>query len=166
MLFISGKRFSLIIFLHLIREVCAKVAERHTRLTADQLYPGSNPGLGFFGIILRYTGFVFECGVCEGRGGSLMNWEYVIEGIVIGVSAGVAIQVVNLASKKFNFRQEEKAIVDFLKKSSRSSRYTPVSSTIIICNAVNLPEERVRYICNRSKEIQRTEQENESWTLK
>jgi hypothetical protein len=95
-----------------------------------------------------------------------MNWEYVIEGIVIGVSAGVAIQVVNLASKKFNFRQEEKAIVDFLKKSSKSSRYTPVSSTIIICNAVNLPEERVRYICNRSKEIQRTEQENESWTLK
>ncbi|MCK4732199.1 MAG: hypothetical protein KAT65_07040 [Methanophagales archaeon] len=95
-----------------------------------------------------------------------MNWEYVIEGIVIGVSAGVAIQVVNIASKKFNFRQEEKAIVDFLKKSSKSSRYTPVSSTIIICNAVNLPEERVRYICNRSKEIQRTEQENESWTLK
>lgn len=29
---------------------CAKVAERQTRLTADQLYPGSIPGLGFFGV--------------------------------------------------------------------------------------------------------------------
>ena len=94
-----------------------------------------------------------------------IHWEYVIEGIIIGVSAGVAIQIITIASKYFNFYQEEKIIVDFLKESVKSSKYT-FRSTIIICNAVNLPEERVRYICHRSKKIRRNVKEKESWTLK
>ena len=94
-----------------------------------------------------------------------IHWEYVIEGIIIGVSAGVAIQIINIASKYINFYLEEKIIVDFLKESVKSSKYT-FRSTIIICNAVNLPEERVRYICHRSKKIRRNEKEKESWTLK
>ena len=96
-----------------------------------------------------------------------IRWEYVIEGIVIGVSAGVAIQIINFVSKYINFYHEEKIIVDFLKESIKSSKYPKgFRSTIIICNAVNLPEERVRYICNRSKKIRRNEKEKESWTLK
>jgi len=94
----------------------------------------------------------------------IIHWEYVIEGIVIGVSAGVAIQIINFVSKYINFYQEEKIIVDFLKESIKSSKYT-FRSIIIICNAVNLPEERVRYICSRSKKIRRNEKEKESWTL-
>lgn len=94
-----------------------------------------------------------------------IRWEYVIEGIVIGVSAGVAIQIINSVSKYINFYQEEKIIVDFLKKSIKSTDWT-FRSTIIICNAVNLPEERVRYICNRSKKIRRNELKRETWTLK
>jgi hypothetical protein len=34
--------------------LCAKVAERQTRLTADQLYPGSIPGLGFLGVSVTF----------------------------------------------------------------------------------------------------------------
>ena len=99
--------------------------------------------------------------------GALMciRWEYVIEGIVIGVSAGVAIQIINIVSKYINFHQEEKIIVNFLKEAIKEY-HKGFRSTIIICNAVNLPEERVRYICNRSKKIRRNEKEKESWTLK
>lgn len=97
----------------------------------------------------------------------IIHWGYVIEGIVIGVSAGVAIQIINFVSKYINFYQEEKIIVDFLKESIKSPKSPKgFRSTIIICNAVNLPEERVRYICSRSKKIRRNEKEKESWTLK
>ncbi len=94
-----------------------------------------------------------------------IRWEYVIEGIVIGVSAGVAIQIINFVSKCIDFYHEEEIIVDFLKESIK--KYPKgFRSTIIICNAVNLPEERVRYICNRSKKIRRNERKRETWKLK
>ena len=94
--------------------------------------------------------------------------EYIMNGIlgvVVGVSAGLGIQIINILSTKYNFYRESKNIVDFLETSKNSTDFN-FRSTTIICNAVNLPEERVRYICNRSKKIQRNETVKETWRLK
>ncbi|MCK4798274.1 MAG: hypothetical protein KAT05_12910 [Spirochaetes bacterium] len=80
------------------------------------------------------------------------------------ISVGV-IQIFLFLFRRNNFHQEEKNIVDYLKESIKSSEYK-FRSTNIICNTFNLPEERVRNICNRSKKIRRNEKKEDTWTLK
>jgi len=96
---------------------------------------------------------------------AIIHWGYVIEGIIIGVSAAGAIQLINFVASICNFSREEKKIIDFLKKENVTSGEN-FRSTIIISNGVNLPYERIRYICARSKKIRRNAKEKESWTLK
>ena len=87
----------------------------------------------------------------------------IIIGLTGGISAGLGLWVLEIFREEYKFNKHEKRIVKFLK--DNKDKEFEYRNTYRIASSVNLPEDRVKFVCSYSKEIKRSETEKEVWTL-
>ncbi len=84
--------------------------------------------------------------------------------ILIGIVSGIAVIIIIGFVKMVKNKSDTNKIISFLQTSLNTTGYT-FRSNHAISSDTNLPEERVRNLCSKSKKIKRNTNEKESWQL-
>jgi hypothetical protein len=86
-------------------------------------------------------------------------------GIVQGVLATLILVIILGILGWLNFKIDKKIVTKFLANSGVESRDT-YNTTHAISSAINLSEQRIRKVCNKSPRIRKNQkEEKESWKL-
>lgn len=84
--------------------------------------------------------------------------------ILVGIVSGIAVIIIISIAKMAKDKSDTNKIISFLQTSLNTTDHK-FRSNHAISSDTNLPEERVRILCSKSKKIKRNTNEKESWQL-
>ena len=88
----------------------------------------------------------------------------IIKGLCSGIFGGIGLASIKLLYDRYLHKRDENRIVDFFYKENIGKGFE-FRSTEVISSFTNLPEDRVNYVCSKSKKITRNTKEKLSWKL-